>query len=233
MATLILVRHGRTAANASGTLAGRTPGIDLDETGLTQARKAGERLAVVPVAAVVSSPLERCRQTAKALVAAHPNPVRVVTDKGLLECDYGDWSGHSIRELAKQKLWTTIQSQPSAVTFPGGESMAGMQARAVAAVRKRDAAVEEAHGKDAVWVAVSHGDIIKSILADAFGMHLDLFQRIRVDPASMSIVRYTGGRPEVIASNTHDGDLGWLAAKPKTSAGKRGDAVVGGGAGPA
>jgi len=233
VATLILVRHGRTAANASGTLAGRTPGIDLDETGVSQAKRAGERLAVVPVAAVVSSPLERCRQTAKALVTAHPSPLRVVTDKGLLECDYGDWSGRPIRELAKEKLWTTIQSQPSAVTFPGGESMAGMQARAVAAIRKRDAAVEDAHGKDAVWVAVSHGDIIKSILADAFGMHLDLFQRIRVDPASMSIVRYTGGRPEVISSNTHDGDLSWLATKPKTTTGKRGDAVVGGGAGPA
>jgi broad specificity phosphatase PhoE len=110
-----------------------------------------------------------------------------------------------------------------------------MQARAVAAVRRHDAAIEATHGPGAVWVAVSHGDIIKSILADALGMHLDLFQRINVDPASASIVRYTGTRPYVLATNTHAGDLSWLAAKPagKSSRARRtADAMVGGGAGP-
>jgi probable phosphomutase (TIGR03848 family) len=233
VATLILVRHGRSSANAEGVLAGRTPGVSLDDTGSAQAAAAGRRLAGVPLAAVVSSPLDRCRQTAKAIVAARTSPLRIGTDKGLTECDYGDWTGRSLRELAKERLWTTIQAQPSAVTFPGGESMAEMQARAVAAVRHRDAAVGSAHGKDAIWVAVSHGDIIKSILADAFGMHLDLFQRIRVDPASVSIVRYSSGRPEVVASNTHDGDLAWLAAPARKRPGGRGDAVVGGGSGPA
>jgi probable phosphomutase (TIGR03848 family) len=253
MATVILVRHGRTTANATGVLAGRTAGVRLDDTGTEQARRAGERIAAVPLAAIVSSPLERCRQTAKAVLGAQQaagapgaEALRVVLEKGITECDYGDWQGRSLKDLVKEPLWSTVQAQPSAVTFPGGESMGYMQARAVAAVRRHDAAVEAAHGSGAVWVAVSHGDIIKSVLADALGMHLDLFQRIGVDPASVSIVRYTGARPYVLASNTHDGDLSWLTApppaKPKRRGGRsrsakaagtgEGDAVVGGGAGP-
>jgi probable phosphomutase (TIGR03848 family) len=233
MATLVLVRHGRTTANASGTLAGRTPGVRLDETGRQQATRAGERLAGVPLARVVTSPLERCRQTTKALLAGRPD-VPVVTEKGITECDYGEWQGHALKELAKEPLWKVVQTQPSAAHFPGGESMQAMQARAVAAVRRIDAAVEAEHGAAAVWVAVSHGDIIKSILADALGMHLDLFQRIHVDPASISVVRYTDSRPFVVTSNSHDGDLGWLAP-PKRATRRRAssDATVGGGAGPA
>ncbi len=107
----------------------------------------------------------------------------------------------------------------------------------VDAVRRRDAAVEAAHGPGAVWVAVSHGDLVKAVLADALGMHLDLFQRINVDPASVSIVRYTSTRPFVLATNTHDGDLSWLAPPPAKGRARRRaastDAVVGGGAGPA
>jgi probable phosphomutase (TIGR03848 family) len=234
MATVILVRHGRTTANASGTLAGRLPGVRLDETGLAQAVSAGERLAVVPVVEVVTSPLERCRQTARELVRARSEKVTLATDRGINECDYGDWQGRSIKELAKEKLWSSVQTQPSAVTFPGGESMTAMQARAVSAVRRRDAGIEAEHGAGAVWVAVSHGDIIKSVLADALGMHLDLFQRLHVDPASISIVRYTSSRPFVLATNTHAGDLSWLAPPPKKGARGRAssDAVVGGGAGP-
>lgn len=236
MATVILVRHGRTTANASGTLAGRAPGVRLDDTGVAQAARAGERLAGVPLAGIVSSPLERCRQTAKAIVAARPEPMRVATDRGLTECDYGAWQGRALKDLAKEKLWSLVQTQPSAAVFPDGESMADMQARAVAAVRRHDSAVEAEHGAAAVWVAVSHGDIIKSILADALGMHLDLFQRLHVDPASISVVRYTATRPYVLATNTHAGDLSWLApslAKKRTrrAAGAE-DAVVGGGAGP-
>ncbi|MCW2775746.1 MAG: Phosphoglycerate mutase [Nocardioides sp.] len=239
MATLILVRHGRTTANASGTLAGRLPGVKLDDTGATQAERAGERLAAVPLAAVVSSPLERCRQTARAIARAQPGSPRVSTDRSITECDYGDWQGRPLKELAKEKLWATVQAQPSAAAFPGGESMAGMQARAVTAVRRHDALIEAEHGPGAVWAAVSHGDVIKSILADALGMHLDLFQRLHVDPASISIVRYTGTRPYVISTNTHAGDLSWLAPKPakKTARSRRTsasstDAAVGGGAGP-
>ena len=201
--TLLLVRHGRTAANASGTLAGWTPGIGLDDTGLGQAQALAERLAVVPVAALVTSPLQRCRETTNALRAVPgprnaPRPEPLVEDR-LGEAHYGDWTGRLLKELAKEPLWRVVQAHPSAVTFPGehGESMLGMQVRAVEAVREHDAAVAREHGDDAVWVAVSHGDVIKSVLADALGMHLDAFQRIVVDPASVSVVRYTAGRPGV------------------------------------
>jgi probable phosphomutase (TIGR03848 family) len=258
MATVILVRHGRTTANASGTLAGRLPGVKLDQTGVGQAERVAERLAAVPLAGVVSSPLERCRQTARILqrsqAAARPDAPAVRTERGITECDYGDWSGRPIKDLAKEKLWSLVQTQPSAAAFPGGEAMTAMQARAVACVRRLDAAFEAEHGPGAVWVAVSHGDVIKSVLADALGLHLDLFQRLHVDPASASIVRYTATRPYVLATNTHAGDLAWLAPKPpakgrrrRTPAragadgtgphagspvGSQVDAVVGGGAGP-
>ncbi|MCD4535301.1 MSMEG_4193 family putative phosphomutase [Nocardioides sp. cx-169] len=235
MATVILVRHGRTSANASGTLAGRTPGVKLDETGTAQARRAAERLGVVPLSAVVTSPLERCRQTAKIITAGHPAAPRTVSERGITECDYGEWQGRLLKDLAKEKIWGVVQTQPSAATFPGGESLQAMQARSVEAVRRHDAAIEAEHGSGAVWVAVSHGDIIKSVLADALGMHLDLFQRLHVDPASVSIVRYTGTRPYVLATNTHDGDLSWLAAPPAKRTRRRKaaeDAPVGGGAGP-
>jgi probable phosphomutase (TIGR03848 family) len=238
VATVILVRHGRTTANASGVLAGRTPGVRLDETGQGQAERTAQRLAVVPLVAVVSSPLERCKQTAKAILKAQEGTPGTATERGITECDYGEWQGRPLKELAKEPLWKTVQTQPSAAAFPGGESMQTMQHRSVAAVRRLDAAYEAEHGPGAVWVAVSHGDIIKSVLADALGMHLDLFQRLNVDPASVSIIRYTGTRPYVLATNTHAGDLAWLKAPPakKTTSRSRknsDDAAVGGGAGPA
>ena len=226
MATVLLVRHGRTTANATGLLAGRTSGVDLDDLGREQAARTGERIAAVPLAAVVSSPLERCAQTAQAVVERQPGttPSRVEAD--LTECDYGRWQGRRLSELAAEDLWPVVQSQPSAVVFPGGESMAGMQARAVAAIRRHDAAIEADHGPGAVWVAVSHGDVIKSILADALGMHLDMFQRIEVGPASVSVVSYGASRPRVWAVNTDAGDLSWLS-----KVGPSDDAPVGGGAG--
>ncbi|NCT90418.1 MSMEG_4193 family putative phosphomutase [Cellulomonas sp. APG4] len=226
MAIVLLVRHGRTTANTDGVLAGRAPGILLDAHGGEQAARTAQRLAVVPLRAVVSSPLERCRATADAILAHQADGAVSHVDEALTECDYGQWQGRALGDLAKESLWPTVQQQPSAVTFPDGESMAAMQARAVAAVRARDAAVEAEHGPGAVWAAVSHGDVIKSVLADALGMHLDLFQRIAVGPASISIVRYGPGRPEVVAMNTDGGDLAWLA-----SAGAAGEAAVGGGAG--
>jgi probable phosphomutase (TIGR03848 family) len=235
VATVILVRHGRTTANASGVLAGRTAGVRLDDTGVAQVARTAERLAVVPLVAVVTSPLERCRQTARAILQAQEGAPATATERGLTECDYGTWQGRSLRDLAKEPLWKTVQIQPSAAAFPEGESLATMQARAVNAVRRLDALFEAEHGPGAVWVAVSHGDIIKSLLADALGMHLDLFQRIFVDPASVSIVRYTSSRPFVLATNTHAGDLSWLKPPPpkKRARKKADDAAVGGGAGPA
>ena len=182
---------------------------------------------VVPLVGVVSSPLERCRQTARAIVDRQAGSPAEPIDEDITECDYGDWQGRALGDLAKEDLWSVVQSQPSAAVFPGGESLAAMQARAVAAIRRHDAAFEAEHGPGAVWAAVSHGDIIKSILADALGMHLDLFQRITVNPASVSIVRYSPARPDVVAVNTDAGDLSWLAVDPGA-----GDATVGGGAGP-
>lgn len=226
MATVILVRHGRTTANAAGQLAGRMPGVSLDDVGRKQAAQTGARLAPVPLVGVVSSPLERCQQTAGYILDSQAGTPSAPTELELNECDYGTWQGRMLGELTGEKLWPVVQSHPSAVTFPGGESMAGMQARAVAAIRRHDAAFEAEHGPDAVWVAVSHGDIIKSILADALGTHLDLFQRIAVGPASVSIVHYGAPRPTVYAMNTNAGDLSWLAKRTPTS-----DAPVGGGAG--
>jgi len=227
MATVLLVRHGRTTANATGVLAGRTAGVSLDRVGREQAERTAARIAPVPIAALVTSPLERCRQTARALLGQQQGAPEVRVERAITECDYGDWQGRTLADLAKEPLWRTVQGNPSAVVFPGGESMQGMQSRAVSAVRRIDAEVEAAHGPSAVWVAVSHGDVIKSVLADALGMHLDLFQRIAVGPASVSIVRYGEHRPEVVASNTESGDLAWLAAVPAPT----GDAAVGGGAG--
>ncbi|MHA7145593.1 MSMEG_4193 family putative phosphomutase [Arthrobacter sp. TmT3-37] len=226
MATVLLVRHGRTTANASGLLAGRADGVSLDEIGRDQAAATGTRLAAVPVVGVVSSPLQRCRQTAQFILDRQTGTPHAPVDAGITECDYGQWQGRMLADLATEALWPVVQSQPSAVTFPGGESMAAMQARSVAAIRRHDAAFEAEFGPGAVWVAVSHGDIIKSVLADALGTHLDLFQRIHVGPASVSIVQYGSSRPTVLATNTDAGDLSWLSA-----AAPSGDAPVGGGAG--
>ncbi len=233
MATVILVRHGRSTANATGVLAGRLPGVHLDDTGVAQAVAVGDRLTGVRLAAAVVSPLERCRETCREITRRQTASLRATTDKQLSECDYGDWQGRPLRELAKEKLWRTVQSQPSAATFPGGESMRAMQDRSVAAIRRHDARVSAEHGDDAVWVAISHGDVIKSILADALGTHLDLFQRIHVDPASVSIVRYSETRPFVLGTNTHAGDLSWLTPPKRARRRRSSDADIGGGAGPA
>jgi probable phosphomutase (TIGR03848 family) len=236
---VILVRHGRSTANATGVLAGRLPGVKLDDRGHEQATATATRLAQVRLAAAVTSPLERCKQTARAITARQAAPLALASERKLSECDYGDWQGRAIKDLAKEPLWKVVQTQPSAATFPGGESMRAMQDRAVEAVRRHDRLVEEEHGPGAVWLVVSHGDVIKAILADALGTHLDLFQRIHVDPASASIVRYTDARPYVLGTNTSAGDLSWLTPppssrkrRPRARKAVADDAVVGGGAGP-
>ena len=232
MTTVLLVRHGRTPANASGVLAGWTPGVHLDDTGVTQAAALGARLLPVPVAAVVSSPLERCRETGAALLAGRDGTPEHVDDR-LGECRYGDWTGKALKDLAKDPLWKVVQAHPSAATFPGpeGESMRAMQARAVEAVRDWNARL----GPDATWVAVSHGDVIKAIIADALGMHLDQFQRIQADPCSLAVIRYTELRPFVVRLNDTGGSIdALLPPKKKPARRRRGssDAAVGGGAGP-
>jgi len=229
VSTVILLRHGRTTANTGGVLAGWTPGVQLDDTGTQQVRAVAERLAKVPLAAVVSSPLERCRQTADWVVAGRE--LAVQTDDRLGEAKYGDWTGRTIKELVKEPLWKVVQQHPSAAVFPGadGEGLAQTQARAVSAVRAWNATL----GPEAVWLACSHGDVIKAILADALGLHLDQFQRIVVDPASISVVTYTDTRPFVVRMNDSGGDVSALI--PPRRKGRRrkpsSDAVVGGGAG--
>ncbi|MFG1924863.1 histidine phosphatase family protein [Cryptosporangium sp. NPDC048952] len=237
MPTLVLLRHGRSTANTSGVLAGWTPGVNLDDHGRKQAEAVAERLRPVPLAAIVSSPLDRCQQTV-APVWADRDLTPVIDDR-LGECKYGDWTGRKLTELVKEPLWKVVQQHPSAAVFPGegGEGLAATQARAVAAVREWNARVEESSGKDAVWLACSHGDVIKAILADAYGMHLDLFQRIVVDPCSVSIIRYSETRPFVVRVNDIGGDVTGLLPPPKsaddTEQTDESDAVVGGGAGAA
>ena len=234
VATVLLLRHGRTTSNASGTLAGRTP-VSLDDTGVAQAVDVGRRLAGLPLAAVVSSPLPRCLQTLEhALPSATP-----AIDAGLIECGYGDWEGKELKQLAKDPLWRVVQQHPSAGRFPGaeGEAMSAMSARAVATIRAWDERISAEHGPDALWLACSHGDVIKSIVADALGMHLDLFQRVVVDPASVTVIRYTSGRPFLAKLNDTGGGLGALVvtkkSKRRRAAATDSDAAVGGGAGAA
>ncbi|NML54536.1 MSMEG_4193 family putative phosphomutase [Streptomyces sp. R302] len=227
MATLILVRHGRSTANTSGLLAGRTPGVALDERGAAQAAALPARLAGIPLAAAVSSPLQRCRETLQPLLDARPDlPLHI--EERVNECDYGDWSGRKLAELNDEPLMEVVQAHASAAAFPGGESMRAMQTRAVEAVRDWNARIEAEHGEDAVYALCSHGDVIKSLVADALGLHLDLFQRIHVDPCSLTVIRYTRLRPFLVRLGD-TGDLAALAPRETPEAG--GTAEVGGGAG--
>lgn len=232
VSVVLVVRHGLTASTGKA-LTGWLPGISLDDRGQAQAEAIAGRLASLPLAAIVSSPLDRCRETAEIVASAQTEPMQVLTDERLGECKYGDWTGQPLRKLARDPLWKVVQAHPSAVRFPGpdGETMTGMQQRAVAAIRDWN----DKLGKDAVYLVCSHGDVIKAILADALGTHLDMSQRIQVDPCSLSIIRYTSLRPFVLRMNdtgTGGSDLAGLARKPGEAAARaEGDAQVGGGAG--
>jgi probable phosphomutase (TIGR03848 family) len=235
MTVVLIVRHGLTSSTGKA-LTGWLPGIALDDRGEAQAAAVGERLAQVPLAAIVSSPLERCVQTASAVAVRqagsdHAAAPAVTIDHRIGECRYGDWTGQPLRKLARDPLWRVVQAHPSAVRFPGpdGESMLAMQQRAVAAVRDWNARL----GAGAAYLICSHGDVIKAILADALGMHFDMSQRIQVDPCSLSIVRYTTLRPFVLCVNDTGADAAALAglAARKNSRKEEADAAVGGGAG--
>lgn len=224
MPVVILVRHGRTEANAQGVLAGWTPGVHLDDVGVRQAQEAGERLSTLRLKAIVASPLERTCETADAIAALQRRAPRREVDERLGECAYGEWTGRSLKDLSRLPLWRTVQERPSAVTFPEGESLLAMQSRAVAAIHEWN----EQLGSGAVYAVVSHGDVIKAILADALGTHLDMFQRIVVDPASVSVVRYGRQSTQVVHMNDRGTDLSSLA---KAARRRREDAPVGGGSG--
>lgn len=238
MTTVLLVRHGRSTANTDGMLAGWKPGVHLDERGREQAAALAERLRQVPLAAVVASPLERCQETAAALTDGRDG-VEVSTDDRLGECWYGDWNGRQLDSLTKEDMWDVVQSHPSGAVFPGehGEALRDTQHRAVSAVRSWNARL----GAGATYAVCSHGDVLKAVVADALGMHLDLFQRIEVEPASLTVVRYTRLRPFLVRLNDTGGGTDDLLPKPPESK-RRGrwwrrgdrrssDAVVGGGTG--
>jgi len=227
---VLLVRHGRTTANTAGVLAGANPDVILDEVGLSRARVLAARLAPIPLARTVSGPLGRCLETADILMAGRPTPPIDVDDR-LTECDYGTWTGRTLRELSRERLWRVVQSHPAGVTFPGGEAMRAAQARAVEAIRDHDAQVAEVAGPHALWLAVSHGDVIKSVVADALGLHLDLVQRLIIDPGSVTAVRYTQLRPFLMRLNDTGGDLSDLRPRGRRRGSTAADAEVGGGAG--
>lgn len=221
--TVILLRHGRSTSNTAHTLAGRSDGVDLDDKGREQAESLVGRFAELPVKAIVRSPLLRCERTVAPLATALG--LEPVVDERLSEVDYGEWTGRKIGDLVTEPLWAVVQQHPSAAVFPNGEGLAHVQARAVAAVREHDRTLAGDDDGDVLWVACTHGDVIKAIIADALGTHLDSFQRITADPASASVIRYTAVRPFVLHVN-HTGPAltAALLAKPEPS----GDAVVGG-----
>lgn len=230
MGTVILLRHGRSTANTAGILAGRNPGVALDEHGHAQAQTLVGRLAQLPLVALVSSPLQRCQETLAPLAQARE--LEVTVDDRFVEMDYGEWTGRELRTLAKDPLWKVVQAHPSAAVFPSGEGLATMQARAVAAVREWDAKLAAEHGPQVLWLVCTHGDLIKAVLADALGLHLDGFQRIVAHPCSVSAVTYTDTRPFVQRINDCADDLRGLVA-PKRRRRRRlsSDATPGGSTG--
>lgn len=177
--TVILLRHGVSTSNTARTLAGRSPGVELTERGTEQAAAVADRLAMLPIEHIASSPLLRCQRTVAPL--AEKLGLEPEHDERLIEVDYGDWTGRPIAELLNEPLWRVVQGHASGAVFPGGEGLAQVQQRAVAGVRDIERTLAEKAGRDVLWVACAHGDVIKSILADALGLHLDSFQRIAVE----------------------------------------------------
>ena len=202
--TVLLVRHGKTPTTGQ-SLPGRAPGLHLADDGVRQAERAAERLAeLTKVDAVYCSPLERTRETAKPIGAALGIKPKVV--RGLLECDFGDWTGAQLKDLFKLPEWRTVQQAPSQFRFPNGESFTEMQLRIVGAIEQLTAA----HPGGTI-VCVSHADPIKAAMAHALGTHIDLFQRIVISTCSISAVSYTTGGPIVLAVNSTGGSLKELA----------------------
>ena len=197
------MRHGQTPTTGK-LLPGRAPGLHLAEAGQQQAQRAAERIAALAnVDAIYSSPLERARETAAPIAAARSLKVRI--DKGLLECDFGEWTGAELKALMKLPEWSTVQRAPSTFTFPGGESFTAMQNRIVGAIDR----LRAAHPGGTI-VCVSHADPIKAAVAHAMGTHIDLFQRIVISTCSVSAIAYGMGAPVVLTVNSTGGSLAEL-----------------------
>jgi len=200
---VLLVRHGQTPTTGK-LLPGRAAGLHLAEVGVEQAQRAAERIAALAkVDAVYASPLERARETAAPIAAARGLKSRI--DKGLLECDFGDWTGAELKNLMKLPEWNTVQRAPSTFTFPGGESFTAMQNRIVGAIDR----LRAAHPGGTI-VCVSHADPIKAAVAHAMGTHIDLFQRIVISTCSVSAIAYGMGAPVVLTVNSTGGSLAEL-----------------------
>jgi probable phosphomutase (TIGR03848 family) len=201
---VLLVRHGQTPTTGA-MLPGRAPGLHLNDVGREQADRVAKRIAELPrVDAVYTSPLERTRETATPIAQARAMKVQI--DRGLLECDFGEWTGQPLKELMKRPEWGTVQRYPSGHRFPGGESFAEMQTRVVGAIER----LRAAH-PGGVVIAVSHADPIKAVVAHVLGTHLDLFQRIVISPCSVSVVAFHAGGPVVLTVNSTGGSLADLA----------------------
>ena len=201
---VLLVRHAVTPTTGK-ILTGSARGLHLSEEGRKQAAAVARRLAPVPaIAAVYSSPLERARETAEAI--AHARGLAVRLERGLLECDFGAWTGASLRRLARRREWRVVQRHPSGFRFPGGESFVEMQSRIAEAARR----LVERHPGRAI-VAVSHADPIKALLAHVLGTPLDLFQRLVIAPASVSAVAFRRDGATVLTVNSVDGAVAALA----------------------
>ncbi|MFU8841294.1 MAG: MSMEG_4193 family putative phosphomutase [Nitriliruptoraceae bacterium] len=207
--TLVLVRHATTAATGK-RLGGWTPGVHLDEAGVAQAEAAAARLADVAVAAVYASPLERTQETAR--LVARPHGLRVRTRRGLGEVDYGEWTDTPLSQLRRRKLWSAIQTTPSRVTFPGGESIRAAQTRAVDATE----ALADEHVGETI-VCVSHADVIKAVVAHHLGMPLDTFQRLVISPASITVLRLAPGAPPALLTINDTGIAGPPLPRKATS----------------
>jgi probable phosphoglycerate mutase len=194
MTTLVLIRHATNDWVRKGLLAGWTPGVHLNEEGRAQAQALGERLAESHLDAIYSSPLERALETAQAV--ANPHGLEVQTHNGIGEVKYGDWNGRSLKELFKTPLWRSVQIYPSGTRFPKGESIGEMQARVVAALDE----IRLAHPKQIV-AAVAHSDVIKAAVAFYIGLPLDLFQRLIISPASVTVIGFSPFGPRLLRMN--------------------------------
>ena len=221
MATIYLVRHGRTPANEKGILAGRTKGIFLDDLGILQAQEVAKKLQDIEFKKIIVSPMERCQQTAKIILAGLEKSIKPVIESGINECNYGDWSNKKLSVLRKKPLWKTVQEKPSLVQFPNGERIEEMLLRTKSTILETASKLKPIEN----LLVVSHGDPIRTFVADCLGIHLDNFQRITIDPCSISIIKVENNSVQVVSINNR------VNVKQPQKKRKRFGSDLGGGAG--
>jgi probable phosphomutase (TIGR03848 family) len=202
MARIVLLRHAHSVANEKNLLAGRTPGIELSKTGRDQALQLVNRLGAITFDEIAVSPMQRCRETIDPWLTSSDGKSRVVTDDSISEVDYGSWSGKSLASLRRKSQWKVVQDFPSQMVFPEGESLLEMQGRALSGFYR----LNSVKGKGP-RLLVSHGDVIKSIVAHCLGMHLDQFQRLVIEPASITIIDTDNGMSRLVRFNDTKGFL--------------------------